>query len=73
MLSQVQLIGLLIILWGGYLLAAGVFGWRVAQRGRLIRGLVRLVGPVGTRVVYAIGGVALIVAGVMYISAGSMP
>ncbi|MBN2471590.1 MAG: hypothetical protein JXN59_12780 [Anaerolineae bacterium] len=68
MISQLQLIGLLIILWGGYLLAAGIFGWRRALRGRLMRGIVRLVGPVGTRILYALGGVALIVAGILYMS-----
>lgn len=71
MLSQVQLIGILIILWGGYLLAAGIFGWRRALRGRLMRGLVRLVGPIGTRILYALGGVALIIAGILYMTNGA--
>lgn len=71
MLTQQQLIGILIILWGAYLLAAGILGWRSAQRGRFIRGLVRLVGPIGTRIVFAIGGAALIAGGLLYMAAGA--
>ena len=49
-MTQEQLIGLLIVLWGAYALWAGLIGWRRALRGRLIRSLVRLIGPVGTLV-----------------------
>lgn len=71
MMTQQQLIGLLIILWGGYALAAGLLGWRSAQRGRLIRGLVRLVGPIGTRIVFVIAGAVLIAAGVLTMTAST--
>ncbi|GAB4572906.1 MAG: hypothetical protein Kow0077_13630 [Anaerolineae bacterium] len=67
-MTHQQLIGLLIILWGGYALAAGVFGWRHAQRGRRIRALVRLIGPVGFRIVSAIAGVAMIIGGILMIA-----
>ena len=70
-MTQQELIGLLIILWGGYILAAGLFGWRNAQRGRIVRGLVRLIGPVGIRIVYAIAGIALVVAGVLFMTNGA--
>ncbi len=70
-MTQRQLIGLMIVLWGGYLLAAGIFGWRNAQRGRLIRGLVHLIGPVGIRILFAVVGVVLVAAGVLMMTNGA--
>jgi len=69
-MTQEQLIGLLIVLWGAYALWAGLIGWRRALRGRLIRSLVRLIGPVGTRIVFVIGGLALVVGGILFMGAG---
>ncbi|NPV66597.1 MAG: hypothetical protein HPY64_05565 [Anaerolineae bacterium] len=71
-MTQEQLIGLLIGLWGAYALWAGLFGWRRALRGRLIRGLVRLIGPVGTRIVYVIVGLALLAGGILFMGVGTV-